>query len=115
VLPSEELANLLAGHDVTIAQRAENLLNLRNQIGQTTLALAQQGGAPTAIAPASLTTTPPVAAPTTTAPGPAPTVVDLRIEVSTDGGSPQVFEQLIEANGQAVMPPVIQVSAVRRN
>jgi hypothetical protein len=42
-------------------------------------------------------------------------MIDLRIEVSTDGSAPQIFDQLLEANGQAQMPPVIQVSAVRRN
>lgn len=43
-----------------------------------------------------------------------PTQVALKIEVSTDGGASQVFDQLIEANGQAQSPPVIQVSGVRR-
>lgn len=114
-LPQQQLAAFDVNEAVRLTQRAENAANLRNQILKTQLELAggvavagggaagvsaTAGGGPTAIAaPAA----------------PPPTMIDLRIEISTDGSAPQVYQELIEANGQAQMPPVIEVSAVRRN
>jgi tape measure domain-containing protein len=88
VLPIQQLAAFDVRRDVTLAQRDENLANLQYQIGQTSLAIAQQA---------------------------APTVqIPLTVNITHDDGQTEVFKQLIEANSQAQQPPIIQVSGVRR-
>jgi len=114
VLPTQQLEALDVNRQVTLAQRPETAAILRNQILETQLALAGQtataGGPTLAGAPSTV-----VAGPAAPIAPPRPTTIDLRIEISTDGGPPEIYQELIEANGQAQMPPVIQVSAVRRN
>ncbi len=111
VLPGQQLEEFDVRRVVTQAQRAENQAQLILDIMKTQRELA--GGAAAGVTGGPTTAAGGVAiAPP---PPPPPTVIDLRIEVSTDGSAPQVFQELIEANGQAQMPPVIQVSAVRRN
>jgi tape measure domain-containing protein len=113
VLPTQRLEGFDVGRDVTRAQRLESAANLRNQILQTQLALA--GGPPGA--PGAQTATGVGGAPAAVAPQAAPPAIQIPLQVNIieNGTVVQTYEELLEANTQAQLPPVVQVSAVRRN
>jgi tape measure domain-containing protein len=68
-------------------------------------------GAPTAVAP-------PSGAPTAVAPPPAPPPIQVHLILETQAGPngdrTVIYDELLEANGQVKMPPVVQLSGVRR-
>lgn len=119
VLPGQRLEAFDVGRDVTLTQRLETAANLRNQILQAQLALAGGAGAAT---PGTVGGGAPVAiaaggAPTAIAPPPAPPPIQIPLQVNIieNGRVVQTYEELLEANTQAKMPPSVQISAVRRN
>jgi hypothetical protein len=116
-LPRQQLEAFDVNEAVRATTRAEQNANLLLQIQQTRREIGEQSAGTTGVTLGAPRGAVAAAAPTLAQPvAPIPrTMIDLRIEVSTDGSAPQIFDQLIEANGQAQMPPVIQVSAVRRN
>lgn len=115
VKPRQELEAFDVNEPVRLTERVLAAANLRDQILEKQLALAGQkpAGGAVAISGAGAPTTVAAAAPIA---APPPTRLELHIVVATpDGDTLAVYDELLEANGQAQVPPTIQVSAVRRN
>ena len=86
VLPGQRLAAFDVGQQVTLAQRAETTATLLQQIADTSKQLADAGQRP----------------------------IGLTVNVMHDDGRVMTYSELIEANTQAQLPPVVPQSGVRR-
>ncbi len=113
-LPQQRLEAFDATRSVTLAQRVLDAANNRIQIAQHIAELSQGGTG--GLGPAAVTTGAPaaVSAGAGGAAAAPPIQIPLTINMTLPDGSTQVFQQLIEANQQAQLPPAITLSGVRR-
>jgi len=128
VLPGQELEAARQERNVQVVTRPLTHAQLQQQIqqniidqakqaaeqsGQAVTDAAQSAASQAAGGPAAPTAVPPTTG--AAAALPPPTKVQVTLGIVYEGGQPTtIYDELIEANGQAISPPVIPVSAVRR-